>query len=141
MTLRQLNTNDKCGNSMTMTLRNFKANDNTAATQCSLRNCVSLSPSLSLCPSVLHSLSLSYCRSVLLSLCLSLQLTGALWSGSTKNRHISTGTLARPFACSLVPLTRSFAPNCSLRSRPLLRSLIRSLAHYTHSLARGKVNF
>ena len=43
---------------------------------------------------------------------------------------LSTGPLARPFA-------RSLAPDCSLRSRPPLRSL----AHFTHSLARGKVNF
>ena len=30
----------------------------------------------------------------------------ALWSGSTKNRDVSTGPLARPFARSLAPLTR-----------------------------------
>ena len=67
--------------------------------------------------------------------------SGALRSGSTKNRDVSTGSLARPFAHSLAPLTRSLAPDCSLRSRPPLRSLARSLAHFAHSLARGKVNF
>ena len=38
--------------------------------------------------------------------------------------------LARPFP-------RLLAPDCSLRSGPLLRSLVRSLAHF---LARGTVN-
>ena len=65
----------------------------------------------------------------------------ALWSGSTKNRDVSTGPLARPFSCSLAPLTRLLAPDCSLRSRPPLCSRVRLLAHFTHSLARGKVNF
>ena len=27
----------------------------------------------------------------------------ALWSGTNKNRDVSTGPLARPFACSLTP--------------------------------------
>ena len=40
----------------------------------------------------------------------------------------------------LALLTRSLAPDCSLRSRPPLRSLVRSLAHFAHSLARGTVN-
>ena len=66
---------------------------------------------------------------------------GALWSGTNKNRDVSTGPLARPFARSPALLTRSLAPDCSLRSRPPLRSLVRSLAHFAHSLARGKVNF
>ena len=57
------------------------------------------------------------------------------------NQDVSTGPLARPFTCSLTPLTRSLASDCSLRSRPPLRSLVRSLAHFAHSLARGKVNF
>ena len=61
--------------------------------------------------------------------------TGALWSGTNRNRDVSTGPLARPFARSLAPLTRSLAPNCSLRSRPPLRSLVRSL---TRSLARSR---
>ena len=65
----------------------------------------------------------------------------ALWSGTNKNRDISTGPLARPFTPSLAPLTRSLARDCSLRSRPPLRSLVCSLTHFAHSLARGKVNF
>ena len=44
---------------------------------------------------------------------------------------LSTGPLARLFV-------RSLAPDCSLRLRPPLRSLVRSLAHFAHSLARGK---
>ena len=66
---------------------------------------------------------------------------GALWSGTNKNRDASTGPLARPFARSLALLTRSLAPDCSLRSRLPLRSLICSLAHSAHSLARGRVNY
>ena len=65
----------------------------------------------------------------------------ALWSITAKNTDRSTGPLARPFARSRAPLTRSLAPDCSLRSRPPLRSLVCSLAHFAHSLARGKVNF
>ena len=57
----------------------------------------------------------------------------ALWARSTKNPDVSTGPLARPFARSLAPLTRSLAPHCSLCSRALLRSL-------AHSFARGNVN-
>ena len=70
----------------------------------------------------------------------------SLWSGTNKNRDVSTGPLARPFARSLAPLTHSLAPlthslapDYSLRSRPPLRSLFRSLAHFAHSLAREKV--
>ena len=62
-------------------------------------------------------------------------------TGTNKSRDVSTGPLARPFARSLAPLSRSLAPDCPLRSRPPLRSLVRSLAHFAHSLARGKVNF
>ena len=65
----------------------------------------------------------------------------ALWSITVKNKDCSTGPLARPFARLLAPLTRSLAPDCSLRSRPPLRSLVCSLAHFAHSLARGKVYF
>ena len=38
----------------------------------------------------------------------------ALWSGSIKNTDVSIGSLARPFACSLAPLTGSLAPHYSL---------------------------
>ena len=65
----------------------------------------------------------------------------ALWSGTNKNRDVSAGALSRPFARPFAPLTHSLSPDCSLRSRPPLRSLVRSLAHFAHSLARGKVNF
>ena len=41
-----------------------------------------------------------------------------------KNTDCSTGPLAHPFACSLTPLTRSLAPDCSLAR--LLCSLLRS---------------
>ena len=67
--------------------------------------------------------------------------TGLLWSGTNKNQDISTGPFARPFARSLAPLTHSLAPDCSLCSCPPLRSLLRSLAHSAHSLARGKLNY
>ena len=71
----------------------------------------------------------------------SFHLSNPQWARSTKNTDWSTGPLARPFARSLAPLTRSLAPDYSLRSRPPLRSLVRSLAHFAHFLARGKVNF
>ena len=63
------------------------------------------------------------------------------WARIFKNTDWSTGPLAHPFARSLASLTPSLAPHYSLRSRPPLRSLVRSLAHFAHSLARGKVNF
>ena len=56
-----------------------------------------------------------------------------LWSGTNKDRDVSTGPLARPFDRSLAPLTCSLARS--------LRSLPCSLAHFPHSLARGKVNY
>ena len=65
----------------------------------------------------------------------------ALWSGTNKNRDVSTGPLALPFARLLTLLTRSLAPDRVLRLRPPLRSLVCSLAHFAHSLACGKVNF
>ena len=64
----------------------------------------------------------------------------SLWAKSTKTPDFSTGPLARPFARSLAPLTRSLAPHNSLRSRAVRRLFIRSLAHFAHSLARGTVN-
>ena len=66
--------------------------------------------------------------------------TPALWSGTNKNKDISTGPLPRPFARLLAPLTRSLDPDCSLLSRPPLRSLVYSLARFAHPHARGKVN-
>ena len=63
-----------------------------------------------------------------------------LWSRTAKNTDWSTGPLARPFAQSLAPLTRSLAPDCSLCLRPPLRSLVRLLAHFAQSLACGTVN-
>ena len=49
--------------------------------------------------------------------------TTPLWSGTNKNRDVSTGPLAHPFARSLALLTRSLPRDCSLCSRPPLRSL------------------
>ena len=49
-------------------------------------------------------------------------------------------TDARPFARSLAPLTCLLAPPYSLCSCAPLRSLACLLAHFTHSLARGKGN-
>ena len=63
----------------------------------------------------------------------------ALWSITAKNTGSSTGPPARPFACLLAPLAHLLAPDCSLCWCPLLRSLVCSLAHFAHSLARGKV--
>ena len=45
---------------------------------------------------------------------------------------LSTGPLARLFARSFALLTRSLAMDCSLRSLPPLRSLIRSVPHFVH---------
>ena len=59
---------------------------------------------------------------------------------TAKNTDCSAAPLARPFARSLAPLTRSLAPDCSLCSRPPLRSLVRSLVNFAHFLARGTVN-
>ena len=69
------------------------------------------------------------------------ETTSAQWGRTAKNWDVNTGPLARPFARSLAPLTHSLAPDCSLRSRPPLHSLVRLLAHFAHSLARGKVNY
>ena len=59
--------------------------------------------------------------------CLSVSNSCLLWARIIKNPGCSTGSLARPFACSLAPLTFSLAPP-------------RSLAHFAHSLTRGTVN-
>ena len=62
-----------------------------------------------------------------------------LWSRTAKNPDENTGPLARLFAHSLALLTRLLALPCSLRSHALLRSLIRVLAHFAHSLTRGTI--
>ena len=59
------------------------------------------------------------------------QETGALWARITENTDCCTGPLARPFARSLAPLTRSLAPDCSLCSRPPLCSLVCLLTSLT----------
>ena len=69
-----------------------------------------------------------------------LSAINALWYRTNKSRDASTGPLACPFARSLAPLTRSLAPDCSLRSRPPLRSLVCSLAHFALFRASGTVN-
>ena len=56
------------------------------------------------------------------------------WFRTARNQDVSTGPLARPFACLL---TRPLTPHCSFHSRTPLRSFVCSL---THSRARGKVN-
>ena len=65
--------------------------------------------------------------------------TVAQWFNKAKNRDVSTGPLARPFARLLAPLTRSLAPPCLVCSRAPLHSFICLLAHFTHSQALGKV--
>ena len=62
-----------------------------------------------------------------------------LWCRIIKNTDWSTGPLARPFACSLAPLTHSLALYYSLRLRAPLRSLVHSLAHFA-PFAHRKVN-
>ena len=64
-----------------------------------------------------------------------------LWSRKIKNLDMDNWPLALLFARSLALPTHSLAPHCSLCSRPLLRLLVRLLAHFAHSLARGKVNY
>ena len=68
------------------------------------------------------------------------QFTMADNSQEYRLEYWATRLSIRSFAHSLAPLPRSLALDCSLRSRPPLRSLVRSLAHFAHSLARGKVN-
>ena len=70
-----------------------------------------------------------------------LNIAKILGSKAANNTYGNTGPLAHPFARSLAPLTPLLAPDCSLCSRPPLRSLVCSLAHFAHSLARGEVNF
>ena len=53
---------------------------------------------------------------------------------------IQTDALGHLLDHSLAPLTRSLAPHYSLPLRAPLHSLVRSLALFAHSLARGKVN-
>ena len=56
-----------------------------------------------------------------------------------KQPKIQTAVLGHSLVRSLVHSHRSLVR--LLRSRPPLRSLIRSLAHFAHSLARGTVNY
>ena len=65
----------------------------------------------------------------------------ALWSRIIKKPDWATRLFIPSFARSLAPLTGSLAPDCPLHSHPLLHSLVCSLAHFAHSLARGKVNY
>ena len=62
----------------------------------------------------------------------------ALWSRNSENPDVNTEPLARLFACSLAPFTCLLSPHHLLCSRAPLRSLASSLAHFAHSLARGK---
>ena len=66
-------------------------------------------------------------QQLLIRCCLGEGASIALWSGTNKNRDVSTGSLARPFAHSFALLTRSLAPPCMLCSRTPLCSLVRSL--------------
>ena len=62
-------------------------------------------------------------------ICARLRDIHTLWYRSAKNPDESTGPLARLFARSLAPLTRSLAPPCLLRSRATLCSFGCLLAH------------
>ena len=76
-----------------------------------------------------------FCQSVWCTRLFTLDCT--LQSRIAKNPDVNTGPLARPFARLLVhsfarlltPLTHLLAPNCSLCSRGMLRSLLCLLAH------------
>ena len=70
---------------------------------------------------------------------LTAHFTCTLWSITAKNTDCSTGPLAHPFAHSLALLTRLLVPDRSLRSRPPLRSLVRSLARSLTSLTPSLV--
>ena len=62
------------------------------------------------------------------------------WHFGLEQPKIQTAVLGHSLVRSLAPLTRSLAPDCSLRSCPPLRSLVRSLAPsaaLTRSLARS----
>ena len=78
---------------------------------------------------------------ILLFLCSFLiTLMSTLWSRTAKNTDCSNGPIARPFGRLLALLTRLLVLDGTLCSHPLLRSLVRSLAHFAHSLAHGTVN-
>ena len=66
---------------------------------------------------------------VRLSMYLLIYASIPLWYRTTMNPDVSTGTLTRPFLCSLTPLTHSLALHYSLCLHSLVRLLIRSLAH------------
>ena len=61
----------------------------------------------------------------------------ARWFRIAMNRDVSTGSLARPFACLLAPLYHLLATHCSLRSCATLGSFVRSLAHTFPSSREG----
>ena len=86
---------------------------------------VDLSPGLGL----VKSLPISPFLRAQLRLFHSVACQRAQWFRTAKNRDVSSGTLARPFACLLAPLTHLLAPHCSLRLRAPRRSFVRSLTH------------
>ena len=63
--------------------------------------------------------------------------TNALWAKIVKNPDVSTGPLVHLLVCSHRSLVRLLRTAHFARA---LCSLIRSLAHFAPSLARGKVN-
>ena len=77
---------------------------------------------------------------VIFSLSFHLHLPGNPVGQINQTPDESTGPFVRPFTHLLAPLTCLLAPPCSLRLRTPLRSVVCSLAHFTHSLARGTVN-
>ena len=72
------------------------------------------------------------------SQCYDVKNAYALWSRSTKNPNGSTGPLARPHARLLAPFIHSLDSHCSLRSRALLRSFVRTLFHSLTSKLMAK---
>ena len=87
-----------------------------------------------MCKNSIYALYLDYVRNFSCCVLINILPFSALWSGTNKNRDVSTGPLARRFARSLTLLTCSLAPDCLLRSHPPMCSLVRSLAHFAQSL-------